>query len=357
LTNSGIGYSWTLNNGHSPYLGQRGQCYEFHATQGHGSNPTPRSDINYVCEGWNNSVATRASLQALGYWTGPVADVNDVESRMQVGSDDLISKAQNGFAGYSASTYQPVRYEADLQNRGYYYTKDLWLKALRSAPLPCNSAAAGGGWINTSIAAQTTTCVVEFDATPSLSPINSVIGLSCGVAQSYANLATIVRFNPDGSIDARNGGGYAASSAIAYSAHQNCHFRLVINLSNHTYSAYVARAGDAEVAIGLDYAFRTEQMGVSRLDNVAWHVGSTNGANTVCSITTVPLRTIQAQIFGGSFVVRTPAVQGEVCLLETSSNLITWASVSTNIASSDTGVTFTNTSPGQPCFYRVRYRQ
>jgi len=44
--------------------------------------------------------------------------------------------------------------------------------------------------------------------------MDGVMGLSSGASSSFSSLAAIVRFNNTGTIDARNGGAYAASAAI-----------------------------------------------------------------------------------------------------------------------------------------------
>src|SRR5262249_18668855 len=64
----------------------------------------------------------------------------------------------------------------------------------------------GGRWQNRPFATQTGTFTAEFDATPSAFPINSVVGLSQDAQNAYTGFAALARFNPEGSIDARNGG-------------------------------------------------------------------------------------------------------------------------------------------------------
>ncbi|PYX92186.1 MAG: hypothetical protein DMG67_07665 [Acidobacteria bacterium] len=59
----------------------------------------------------------------------------------------------------------------------------------------CLTATAGGPWENAPLAsAQSGTFTVTFDATPSASPINSVIALSLGAQTTYAGFATLARF-------------------------------------------------------------------------------------------------------------------------------------------------------------------
>src|SRR5262249_60676172 len=82
----------------------------------------------------------------------------------------------------------------------------------------CVTGSAGDGWHNTALsAAQTGTFTVEYDATPSASPLNAVVALSQGAQTAYAGFATLTRFNPSGAIDARNGGAHAALSTIPFS--------------------------------------------------------------------------------------------------------------------------------------------
>lgn len=467
LTISGTVYSYTMGGASSPWLGRPGQLYEFHAYQGGGPH-TPRSSIHYACEGWINSTSTRATLEELGLWNGSAADRAAVEATMQVGSDDVIFKAISGFVGYNGGNQQPPLHEADLDDRGYPYSKEIWLKLLKdttaptvaltapaassflkgsvtvsatasdnrqvagvqfkldganlgsevttapysvswntaaasngnhtltavardvegntttssgrtvtvdnSAPSGCavtgptagltvsgssvvisasaadnngvigvqfkldganlgaedlsspysitwntlsvsngahtlsmvardaagntttssvsitvnnirNTATTAGGWVNVAIDRQAATFTAQFDSTPSANPIDTQVGFSNGTASANTALAANIRFNTAGNIDARNGGVYSAAGTIPYSANVNYHFRFVVNVAAHTYSAYVTAAGGTEQTIGVNYAFRTEQASVTQLNNTAIIVNSpTNGANEVCNI-------------------------------------------------------------------------
>src|SRR5262245_16062120 len=150
----------------------------------------------------------------------------------------------------------------------------------------CATVTSGGGWQNFAFSAQTGAFTAEFDATPSASPIDSVVGLSRGAQTAYTGFATLARFNPSGNIDARNGGAYAATSTIPYSAGVTYHFRLVVNVPAHTYSIFVRPAGGAESTVGTNFAFRTEQNAVTSLDWWGTVVNaSTPGSTTVCNFT------------------------------------------------------------------------
>ncbi len=136
--------------------------------------------------------------------------------------------------------------------------------------------------------AQTGTFTVTFDASASLSPSNSLVGLSQGSAAAYTDIAAAVRFNPTGDIDARNGSAFAAASTIPYSANATYHFRMVINVAAHTYSAYVTPPGGSELTIGSNYAFRTEQAGVTQLDTWNADVNTAPGGTMTVSNVVVP---------------------------------------------------------------------
>src|SRR5262249_15505344 len=158
----------------------------------------------------------------------------------------------------------------------------------------------GGGWQNFAISHQTGSFTAEFDATPSASPIDSVVGLSLAAPTAYTGFATLARFSPSGHIDARNGGAYAAASTIPYSAHVTYHFRLVVHVPAHSYSTFVTPAGGSELTVGSDFAFRIEQNTVTTLDWWGTVVNaSTPGSTTVCNFTITsetepaPLRTFR----------------------------------------------------------------
>jgi len=123
------------------------------------------------------------------------------------------------------------------------------------------------------------------DAVPLGSAIDGGIGLSNGQQTTFAGLACITRFNTNGNIDARNGGSYSAATTIPYVANTSYHFRFVVNVTAHTYSVYVTPAGAVEQAVGLNYAFRTEQATVSSLSNYGLIVDSVTGSTRLCNFT------------------------------------------------------------------------
>ena len=156
--------------------------------------------------------------------------------------------------------------------------------AAGSLQAPCVVVSSGDGFRNMSFANQTGTFTAEFDATPSVSPINSFVALSNGAQNAFTGFAVLVRFNPSGNVDARNGGAFAAASTIPYRAGQRHHFRVVVNVPARTYSVFVSQDGGAEKTVGNNFSFRSEQSGVTRLNNWAvWVRPTPVGTNTVCN--------------------------------------------------------------------------
>jgi len=160
-----------------------------------------------------------------------------------------------------------------------------WLLASPASAQDCVTAAAGAGWQTRSYPLQADIFTADFDATPSASPVNAVVGLSELAPVDFTSLATIARFNPSGQIDARNGGVYAALTPIPYAAGVPYHFRMTVDVAGKRYSLYVRPAGGSEVAVGIDYAFRSEQNGIVSLEHWGANTGGTAGAVTVCNFT------------------------------------------------------------------------
>ena len=136
-------------------------------------------------------------------------------------------------------------------------------------------------WQNTPFDAQAGGFAIEFDATPYGATMDAIVGVSDGAANSFTEVAAIVRFNDNGTIDARNGDSYSAANAIPYAASSTYRIRLEVNVPAHTYSAFVNGQTLAE-----NFAFRSESQGVGSLDR--WTVGSANGALRACIIGIAP---------------------------------------------------------------------
>ena len=152
----------------------------------------------------------------------------------------------------------------------YAYTVEAYDAAGNvSAQSATTSATTPGAWSNVSFPTQTTNFTASFDATPSQSGADIVIGLGPTAAAAYTDLAAIVRFNSSNTIDVRNGSGYGADVSVPYSAGTDYHFRMVVNVATDTYSVYVTPQGGSEIELAANYAFRTEQATDTSLSDLA----------------------------------------------------------------------------------------
>jgi hypothetical protein len=151
-----------------------------------------------------------------------------------------------------------------------------------AGPPSCLTVSATGSvWQNLPLVSpQAGTFTAEIDATPLAAGTSAGVGLSNGSQTTFDGLACNARFNTDGKIDARNGGGYAAANSIPYSPNTTYHFRFVVNVPAHTYSVYVTPSGGSEQIVGVNYAFRTGQATVSSLNN--WSLFSDVGSMRAC---------------------------------------------------------------------------
>ena len=196
-------------------------------------------------------------------------------------------------------------------------------------------------WVNSSLPLQETGSFrLAFDATPSSAGVDGVIGLSAGPASDYTSLAAIVRFNSTGTIDARNGAAYTAATTIPYAAATTYHFIMDVNITAHTYDAYVV-VGGSQMLIGSQLAFRTEQAGVSSLNNLA--AVTSQGSQTVCNVavSAIPLAS-STTAPPTSTTPATSTAQPTSLLLTPSSTQVNFGSVNVSSSASKT-VTLTNT--------------
>lgn len=121
-------------------------------------------------------------------------------------------------------------------------------------------------WGGDAIAPPNQTFAISFMVTPAT---NSLIGLSSGKTVNVADLAAIVRFAPDGFVDARNGGVYQANTVLPYTPGNPYKVLMSVDMSTRRYSVTVTPVGANSVIIATNYAFRTEQAAVTSLGYLA----------------------------------------------------------------------------------------
>src|SRR5438309_962391 len=258
----------------------------------------------------DNNLATRWSASGDGQWIqydlGALAAIDHLDIAWYLGdtriasfdvqvSLDTVTWTQV-FAGQSSGqTLQLERYAFPTTSGryvrivGHGNSTSTW-NSITEVAIPgtttttapsCLSSA--GTWRNNSIPSQAGAFEAQFDATPTAANMNGVVGFANGPAADWTNLAAIVRFNSTGTIDARNGGDYAAATAIPYTAGTSYHVRLDVDLASHTYDIYVTPAGATERLLGGSFAFRTEQSAVSALNTLGVYAAA--GSATVCNVT------------------------------------------------------------------------
>lgn len=150
----------------------------------------------------------------------------------------------------------------------------------------CLVSEAGGGFVGDSIGQPGEVVVsseltVQADGMPD-GVIDGVIGLSPRGAASFNDLAATVRLAPGGVIDARDGAGYRADTAVPYAAGQPRRIRIVASVPTHTFSVYVATGEHDSVQLAHRYAFRPTQSTAGFLGNLDAVVDSPSGTMTVC---------------------------------------------------------------------------
>jgi hypothetical protein len=142
---------------------------------------------------------------------------------------------------------------------------------------PC-ATAMNDAWVNNPFPMKAGMFTVRFDGTPSSAGADAVMGLSNGAAAEYNDLAVNIRFATTGNIDARNGGAYAAAATVPYMANMKYDFRIVVNVTAHTYSVFVTPPGGQEQTLAMGYAFRTQQNNVTSLNSWAVSASPPNSA-------------------------------------------------------------------------------
>ena len=147
----------------------------------------------------------------------------------------------------------------------------------------CGPLSAGTGWENGFFPQQSGHFRAEFWAVPFAEGIDAVFGLSNGPADTFNDLAVSVRFNPSGFIDVRKGAAYAADVSVPYRANDHFKANLDVDLGRRLYDVYLGLPDGSFVDLARGYPFRTQQAGVTRLDNFGRIVDGVSGSIYQCS--------------------------------------------------------------------------
>ncbi|HEY0190515.1 MAG TPA: hypothetical protein VGC42_05290 [Kofleriaceae bacterium] len=151
--------------------------------------------------------------------------------------------------------------------------------------IPCFTG--GTSWNNRVFDPQTSGFQLELDATPSVTGLDAVVGLSNVLADEFNDLAPTVRFNPAGVIDVRNNAAYGAAVSYPWAAGTTYHFLLTIDLlgTQPSYSVDVRPTSAATyVRLATGYQFRGQQLSLRRLANLATKIDAPAGGTLqVCA--------------------------------------------------------------------------
>ena len=138
-------------------------------------------------------------------------------------------------------------------------------------------------WGNLELPTQSENFNISFTLTPSANNIDGVTGLSLNEADSYSDLAVIIRLNNSGQVDARNGSTYSAVSTLNYSANNGYAVDIEVNFTSGTYNAFVTPEGGSRTTIAQGYAFRSEQSGTTSINNLGYFT-SGDATHTISNI-------------------------------------------------------------------------
>lgn len=99
----------------------------------------------------------------------------------------------------------------------------------------------------------------EFSAVPNAGNVNWCIGLfdKNVVPQGYGEMALIVRFNPNGAIDAYNASAYESVEAFGYRANKKYNFKVTGSVDSKTYNVWVTDEDGNSAQIAAGYRFRS----------------------------------------------------------------------------------------------------
>ncbi|MEM0373966.1 MAG: Ig-like domain-containing protein, partial [Sulfolobales archaeon] len=123
-------------------------------------------------------------------------------------------------------------------------------------------------WYNLRFSTQTGKFKLSFKAKPLWRNLDVPIGISYGTAESYTDLACIVRFYTNGLVDVRDAGSYRADLSYGYDMYVEYKITFDVDITNKVYDVYISSGyGDTKLASG--YKFRTEQSETSQLNNFA----------------------------------------------------------------------------------------
>lgn len=130
---------------------------------------------------------------------------------------------------------------------------------------------------------------IQWSVTPGSDRVDLIIGTAPMIERQpfLTDYASMVHFNADGRIDARNGGLFEADTDLYYSAGQSYLVRLEVDNFNSRYSVFVTPPGGQEQRIADSYVYRIERLATMSLSQ--WAIRLESGSAEVCLDAYIPV--------------------------------------------------------------------
>ncbi|MDQ8188060.1 chitobiase/beta-hexosaminidase C-terminal domain-containing protein [Pelagicoccus sp. SDUM812002] len=133
------------------------------------------------------------------------------------------------------------------------------LSQLTSVDITVNELASTENWKNLDIGPQTESFSFNFSGTAPAAELDGVVGFGAETADSYSDLACIIRFNDAGYIDARDSNIYRSDSIFEYEPNVEYQFTVKVDFATKRYSVTVLDPENGPVKIADGFYFRSEQ--------------------------------------------------------------------------------------------------
>ena len=179
IYSGGVKRGYISDGSKSPFDGLLGMCNELNSMDANGL----RSDGGYVLDNWKTSIPAAATVKAFGDWKGE--GINDIESRMYVGSEDFLFKidpARGGYRGWEKGKASLFDENSSSTGwHGYICVKDIWQKMLKDETGYEAGYTLSGGTLNVNLKAYNLSITNAQTVTVELEIYNSVGGLHTSV--------------------------------------------------------------------------------------------------------------------------------------------------------------------------------
>ncbi|MEM9191948.1 MAG: polysaccharide lyase [Myxococcota bacterium] len=139
-----------------------------------------------------------------------------------------------------------------------------------SGPSEAGAWLEASGWTNVVFPEVGRTARFEFDMRATSADVDAVVGVTLGRAFGYPNVAMIVRMNPEGMIDVRDGDAYTTDAPLSYTENTPYHVAIDADFEARSYAVTVATIGGEAAVLRTGAGFRSE-VAVDTADHLAFY--------------------------------------------------------------------------------------